>query len=218
MTSRLGLFSQVRAVLFDVDGTLLDSREFFFQAFEHALTAHALPIPARADIMREVFGPPLSETYARFGDRSIIAELVEAHRAFQEANLALCTPFQGTRKVLATLKRRGFRLAAITNRSRRTSVGTLELAGLAPLLDAIVSAEDVVHPKPHPEALSLVLEQLRLSPAAAVMVGDSWIDVAAGRSAGTRTAGVVYELDGLRDSSPDIVLASLEELLSLLPD
>ncbi len=207
----------IRAVLFDVDGTLLDTTEFIYGGFDHTLAAHGHALVERADYAR-VMGKPLDVCYAELAPGGDPALLCETHRTWQTDNLHLAAAYPDAIAVLRTLHGAGLRLAAITSRSRRTSVHTVEEAGLAQYLDLILSYEDVTAIKPDPAPLLLALERLAVPPAAAVMVGDTDADILAGRAAGTRTVGVTYGFHGaaIHAARPDATIDRLAALPSLV--
>jgi pyrophosphatase PpaX len=184
-----------QAALFDVDGTLVDSREFVLGAMEHALRAHRLPVPPRVALAATI-GPPLEECYRKFVPHADIRVLCEAHRAWQRQQLHLVVPFPNTRRTLETLKAAGVRLAAVTSRSRVSSLGSLDMAGLASFLEVTISAEDAPRTKPYPDPLLLALERLHVKASAAVMIGDTVADIEAGKAAGTRTIAALYGFAG----------------------
>ena len=101
----------IRAVLLDIDGTLIDTREFILSAMEHALTKHGLPVLAREELARHV-GRPLDAIYAGWSPGAA-ADLVEAHRNFQGANLHLAAAFPGSAETLAILVQAGITLGAV---------------------------------------------------------------------------------------------------------
>jgi phosphoglycolate phosphatase-like HAD superfamily hydrolase len=206
----------IRAVFFDVDGTLLDTTEFIYGGFDHTLAAHGHPVVERAGYAR-VMGKPLDVCYAELAPGCEPVLLCETHRIWQAGNLHLSVPFSETVDVLRTLSEAGLRLAAITSRSRRTSVHTIEQAGLAGYLDLILSAEDATAIKPDPAPLLLALEHLDVSPAATLMVGDTDADILAGRAAGVRTVGVTYGFHGaeILRHAPDITIDTLGELIPI---
>jgi HAD superfamily hydrolase (TIGR01509 family) len=206
-----------RAVLFDVDGTLLDTTEFIYQGFEHALAAHGHDPRGRHEYAR-VMGKPLEVCYELLAPDGDAMLLTETHRVWQAGNLHLARPYPEAERVLRALHDAGIRLAAITSRSRRTSVQTVIDAGLADYLDLILSAEDVEQIKPHPAPLLHALRHLDVPPIAAVMVGDTDADVLAGKAAGVRTVGVTYGFHGydVVAAGPDTTIADLADLLPLL--
>jgi pyrophosphatase PpaX len=219
MVSRMNMLRDMRAFLFDLDGTLLDTREFIFQAAEHSLRQFGHAIPPRERIARAV-GIPLEGFYRTLiGDeRADVSAIATAHHEFQKENLALSVPFSGVLETLELLHRSGVKLAAVTNRRSGTAVPTLEKAGLLGLLDPIICADDVVNPKPDAEPVLAALMKMRETPGRAVMVGDSSIDVEAGRNAGTKTVRVTYgfHADDLHDPEPDVIIRDFRDLRKLL--
>ena len=206
-----------RAVLFDVDGTLLDTSEFIYGGFEHALAAHGLPVPDRA-ALAAVIGPPLALCYQLLVPAGDLASLIASHRAWQLDNLELCRPFPGAVAVLRELRAAGLRLAAVTNRSRVSAHRSADLTGLTPYLDLLLAAEDVARQKPDPEPLLLALDRLGVAASEAVMVGDTYADILAGRAASVRTVGVTHGFHGtaVAEHAPDALIDSLGELLALV--
>ncbi|MEO9254209.1 MAG: HAD-IA family hydrolase, partial [Tepidiformaceae bacterium] len=147
-----------------------------------------------------------------------VRPLVETHRAFQADNLALSVSFEGSAAALEALRDAGLKLAAVTSRSRRTSLLTLERAGLASYFDAIVSAEDGGGLKPDPAPLRHALALLGRDTAGAAMVGDSPHDIAAGKALGLLTVGAIYGFhqSSVVDAQPDRIIAHISELPAAL--
>ncbi len=206
----------ITTVLLDVDGTLLDTREFIFQAFEHSMAKQGLVAPARTHLATHV-GLPLEQIYAAI-HADLGPTLTESHRAFQEQNQHLAVPFPGAGEMLASLQARGIRLAAVTSRSRRTSVRSLEVTGLFEYFAVIVSAEDAEALKPDPAPLRFALTALGADAAGAVMVGDSEADILAGRALGIRTVAATYGFGGrsVLEHAPDAVIEDIGDLVGVL--
>ena len=204
-------------VLLDVDGTLLDTTEFILQSFEHVGRTYGLNLPGREAITGHV-GRALHEIYIEHAPGHVTDDLVEAHRSFQLANLHLSAAYEGAVETLASLRAEGYRLAAITNRSRRTSVLTLEQAGMAEFFEVILSAEDSPALKPDPAPLRIALEQMGAAKERAVMVGDTPADVLAGHALGIPTIAALYGFHGeeVRKCGPTAVIASISELPAAL--
>lgn len=212
-----GKLSGIRAVLFDIDGTLLDTFDFIYGAFEYAFKEHNLS-PLSREHISELMGGPLEEVYQTMAPGFDSTLLAQSHRRFQSDNVRLAHLFPSTMEVLTELSRRGMKLSAITTRSLRTSVRTLEWTGIAKYFDIIISAEDVSFHKPHPEPLLKALDALGLKPDAAVMVGDTRADIMAGKNAGTKTVAALYGFGGelLRGLGPDYTIGELRELLTIV--
>jgi len=159
-------------------------------------------------------GPPLEQVYADLGGGSATATLIETHRSFQKQNLHLALPFPGAPEALQRLRDAGLRMGAVTNRSRVTSLVTLEQAGLAKFFEIVVSAEDAPALKPDPAPLRIALAALAASPAGAAMVGDTVADVGAARALGMFMVGVSYGFAGeaLAAHAPDRLVHQPSEI------
>lgn len=211
--------TNIKAVVFDVDRTLLDTHQFIYQGFLHALQKHNLPL-SLIDQIDMYMGISLEKTYEALVPNHSSADLAETHRSFQEKNMHLATPFPNTLQTLQTLKNAGIKIAAVTSRSKRTSGKTLELSGITPYLETFISQEDVsMHElKPHPRPVLIVLEYMNISPQDAIMVGDSKEDIEAGKRAGTKTVGVTYGSLGKKiiDSNPDFTIDDIADIISII--
>jgi pyrophosphatase PpaX len=207
----------IKALLLDVDGTILDTREFILQAAEHALHANGYEPVSRERIAQAV-GLSFDDFYYFIvGRRDIdVAPLQSSHRVFQLERLDLSNPFPHSVQTLKTLKERGYKLAAITNRRRSTLLPTLEQDGLDVLFDEIIAADDAPEIKPSPTQLNIALDRFMLVPEEAVMVGDTDIDMAAGRAAGVKTIRVWYGFMGPKNPSVQADVDIEKDILELL--
>jgi pyrophosphatase PpaX len=206
------------AVLFDLDGTLLDTDAYIAGAFDAVLVDVGRG-PLDRDRYHVVIGQPLADCYRHLAPGLDPADLCERHRVWQTHHLDLVKPMPGARDLLESLRDRGIRRAVVTTRSGRSSNASLELAGLLPYLDTVVSAEDVARHKPDPEPLHLALARLDVAAARAAMVGDTSADVGAGRAAGVQlVVGVDFGCVGpsIADARPDVVISSLAALLTVI--
>jgi pyrophosphatase PpaX len=221
----------IQTLLLDLDGTVLDTREFILAAMIHTLEEHNVAGPSREDLrayvdgsarpevawLLSLVGLPIEEIYERISG-SDPAPLVESHRSFQELNLALVTAFPGAHETLASLRDAGVRIAAVTSRSKRTSIHSLEIVGLASFFDAVVSAEDTTSLKPDPAPLRHALALLGTDAAGAAMAGDTAHDIVAGQALGMRTVGATYGFgaESVRAANPDALIESITELPAAL--
>jgi pyrophosphatase PpaX len=210
----------IRAVLFDLDGTLLDSIRLIIDSYHHALAQHG--IPARSDEhWLAGIGTPLWVQFADFGeDPALLAALVDSYRDYNLGNHdARVRAYPGAVALVGDLRRRGFRTGLVTSKQRAGAERGLRFLGLADAMDVIVGADDVTNPKPHPEPLLRAAETLGIDPRAAIYVGDSEHDMKSGRAAGMRTAAALwgpFSREHLGHTEPDHWLDLPGDLLSVL--
>lgn len=205
-----------KAVLFDADGTLLDTREFIYQAFEYTFRHHGIP-PVPREKLSPLMGTPLEKVYATIVPDTDAAVLSATHREFQRHNGQLVQVYPGVIETLKTLKAKGIKTAIITSRKEHVA-STLEHTEIFDLVDVVVTGQDVARHKPHPEGVLKVAETLNLLADVAVMVGDTPSDIEAGKNAGMTTVGVTWGFYGpaIQQTHPDYVISDMEELLPIV--
>lgn len=188
-------FENVRfdAVLFDLDGTLLDSIALILSSYHHTYAAHRLP-PVDDAIILAGLGTTLEAAFSHYvEDPAEIARMVETYRVH---NMALhddmVRGYPGVSEVVRGLRERGVPLAVVTSKRREATLRGLAALGLSECFEWLVCADDVTRTKPHPEPVCAALERLRIEPSRAVFVGDSTHDMEAGRAAGVHTAAVLW--------------------------
>lgn len=210
----------IKALLLDVDGTILDTSEFIFQATEHALQQNGYPPVTRQKIAHSV-GKTFDEYYRdMLGRDDIDAPALQAsHRVFQLEHLDLSSPYPGSVETLIELRARGYKLAAITNRFRLSLMPTLDSAGMTELFEEIIAPDDAPALKPDPTPLFIALERMGFTPQEAVMVGDTDTDIEAGRRAGVaKTVRATYGFHfGIENVPADVSIDDVRKLLDLFP-
>jgi pyrophosphatase PpaX len=210
----------IRAVLYDFDGTLADSTELIMRCYRYTMSAHLGRVPPDEEWLSG-FGMTLETQLRRFArDEAEAARMLDTYRDYQNGiHDELLRPFPGAAETVAELDRRGYRLAIVTSKHRRSAMRGMELCGIVSHFDAIVTPEDVTEPKPHPEPVLFALEKLGVAPGEALFVGDSPHDIASGKAAGTRTAGALwgpFPRAALEAAGPDVFLHAQDDVLRLL--
>lgn len=208
-----------RTLLFDLDGTLIDSIGLIVDSYHHTLAAHGLP-PQTDEYWTRGTGTPLRVQLAPFvSERLPIEVLIATYREYNLANHDhRVRAFPGVTDAILRLRAIGCRLALVTSKNRQGSLRGLGVAGIAHAFELIVSADEVVNPKPHPEPVLRALEQLGAAPGDCVYVGDSVHDLESGRAAGVATAAVVWgamSRHALAPARPDHWIETAADLLDL---
>lgn len=207
-------------IVFDWDGTLIDSAGPIVECIQQAARTLGLGVPS-AERARHVIGLGLQDSL-RLAVPDLPAqrtrEFVECYRAeflARESNMRL---FPGVETMLGGLRERGHRLAVATGKSRQGLERALDASGLRPYFDASRCADEST-PKPHPAMLHELLAQLEASAREALMIGDTSHDLQMAAAAGVDAVAVCYGahgVDGLRALRPRACLDSVEGLAAWL--
>ncbi len=185
------------AVVFDLDGTLIDSAPDLAHALNYAIEKRGLP-PFPLDEVKQMVGggvPKLVERallahgVSRIGLAPVVADFIE----FYGDNLTTRTPlYEGARELLEKLRSEGRPLGLCTNKRHDLTLKTLQVLDLAQYFSAVIGEREGAPRKPDPAPLRGVLAALDVSPARAVMVGDSAADVGCARAAGVASVVVSF--------------------------
>src|SRR4051812_41704957 len=210
-----------RAVVFDLDGTLIDSRGDIVAAMNHAFQATGRRSQPEAAFLRFV-GDGARMLCARAAGLAekdpAVDKLLQAYLEHYVDHPTDHTKWMPhAREVLDKL--RDYPLALCTNKPRETTEAVLSHLGVRSIFSAVRAGDDIAERKPLPQPLLAIAAQLAVSPEELVVVGDGPQDVEAGRRAGARTIGVVgvfVPRDRLQNTQPDILLDSLLELPDII--
>jgi phosphoglycolate phosphatase len=206
-----------KGVIFDLDGTLIDSYQAIYLSFRYLYEKMGLP-PLSFDEVKRMIGYGLSSTF-----RDLLGEerVPEALRLFRQKYEEIFREYTyllpGAREVVEALNGRGIKLAIATNKIGRLSRGILQHFGMDRLFVIIVGDEDVSQNKPHPEMLLYAIEKMGLGKEEVVFIGDSLIDIRTAKNAGVRVFVVpmgVAKREDLEKAQPAAVLNSLLDLLN----
>ena len=210
----------IQTVLFDLDGTLIDSIRLILDSYHHTLAAHGMPPRTDEDWLRGV-GTPLNVQFAEWRDDMGKLEAMVA--TYREYNLAhhdrMVTVYPGVVAAIGAIRAAGRRTGLVTSKNRQGALRGLTLVRLEAMMDVLVCADEVTNPKPHPEPVEKAVALLGADPGTTVYVGDSIHDMVSGRAAGVRTAAALWGPFGrehLELATPDYWLETPEDLLTLL--
>lgn len=207
-------------VLFDLDGTLIDSGPIIVASMQHAARVVLGREVAKAELTAAIGGPGLVSQMREL-DPERVDELVEVYR---EHNVPLhdeLEAFDGVLALLPGLRAEGRKLGLVTAK-RHATVGLAfdRFPGLEEQFDVVVGHEDTDRHKPHPEPILDAVERLGADPADTAYVGDSPFDVQAARAAGAYAIAVgwggIHSAERLAEEQPDVLVRTPEELRDAL--
>lgn len=218
----------VRAVIFDLDGTLIDYK-YHAETAREAIIAQLKSMGFNISLMNS--RQPTQIIMANAYDQIAKGAAKISREGLKERLYSMLDTFDmeaystsdikpQALPVMREIKGKGYLLGLFTNSGSKTVKMTLEKYQMGNYFDAVVTRDDVEELKPSGVGLKKMLERLRIEPSEAIYVGDSWIDIAAARATNVRIIAVeggAGTRRHLEEQSPELILPSLEKLPSLLP-
>ncbi len=205
-------------VVFDLDGTLVDTIGLIVASYQHTFTT-VLGAAQDEVRIRGWIGQPLIRAFEEVSPKHA-DELYANYLEWNHANtVRLIRRYPGVDAMLATLVAAGVEVAVATSKLRAPARTALRLAGLQQHVGVLVTIEDTDRHKPDPQPLLHALQQVGASPEQAVYVGDAVVDIAAARNAGMASIGVTWGAgarEAVLEARPDVVADTVEELLTVL--
>jgi HAD superfamily hydrolase (TIGR01509 family) len=209
-------FPMIDTILFDWDGTLIDTAQQAYCAFQKALASQDIPLDH--GIYERIYSPNWYRMYEALQlPREKWKEVDDFWiRNYENENPSL---MPGGQAALNELVRRNYGLGIVTSGSRMRVLREIKKLGLMGAFRIVVCSEDVVNKKPHPEGLEEAMKQLAIGPESCCYVGDSPDDIQMGKGARVLTVGIPGPFPAsrtLRSSNPDLYFNSLEEFVGHL--
>lgn len=213
------MLKQIDLLVFDLDGTLIDSRQDLANSVNFTLEKMGWK-KVKDEIIFGFIGDGLRELLARSFrtyEEKIIEEAVPVFRShYREHLLDNTRLYPGVKEILEYFKEK--KIALVTNKPCGFSTTILERLNISSYFDLVLGSDSVLNKKPHPEPLFKVLDSLRVSKKRCVMIGDSSMDIEMGKEAGVITCGVTYglrERKELVEAGADHIIDEIGELKGL---
>lgn len=211
----------VQGLLFDGDGTLIDTYDMILQSMRRTLNDGEGMNLTEAELMKGV-GTPLLDQMLHFTNRDIprAERLVDEYRAHNDSiHDANVRAFAGTAEVLARFQRAGIPMGVVTSKRHELAERGFRLTGLFTFFDVFICADDWPEHKPDPGPVLHASELLGVAPERCLYIGDSPYDIQAGNAAGCRTVAVtwgMFSVETLAAEHPTFMIDSLDELATML--
>lgn len=212
--------SKYKAVLFDFDGTIMNTNNIILDSWRHTFLKKKGYEPD-TEMIYKTFGEVLSETMERFFPDEDVEEMVDIYRQYQkDLFYDAIEIFPGMQELILDLRKAGIKTAIVTSRFLNSTDIGLGKYGLENAFDAIVSAEDTDIHKPNPEPCLICLKKLGIEPKDAIMIGDSKYDVLCARNTGVDSVLVSWTVtldeDQIKDLAPDYCIDRADEMLDIV--
>lgn len=211
---------KIDAILFDYDGTLMDTNRVVLESWQHTFRTLEGQERPESEIYK-TFGEPIKVTMRRlFHDRDDHA--LEVYRSWQEDNFTdYIGLFPGVEKMLSQLRQKGVKMGLVTSRTESSTHEGLRNFEISNCFDAIITANQCTKHKPDPEPINLAMEAMGSNPANTLMVGDTLFDLGCARNAGVKSAlvawAVAIDRNDISDSiRPDYYIEHPDEIVELI--
>lgn len=205
---------KIDTILFDLDGTLVDSNELILETLRQTILDYFPETPLSRTTLLKMMGPPLSETFGKLtSDPALVRRMISSYRkTYTEMEFDYISLYPSVREMLENFRGNGFKTALVTTKFRESALPSVTHFGIDGLFDFLIALDDVKKPKPDAEPLLLAMDKLHSR--LAVMVGDTPSDILAGKNAGILTCGVDWSLKAseIRALNPDFWIRDFSEL------
>ena len=208
----------IKAVLFDFDGTLANTLPFYVRAYKKALKQIGFELKEE-EIVKQCFGKKEDIICAKLGLPEKTAEFAKSYFEGVKTLFKTAELFPDTLKTIEYLRKRNIKIAIITFAYRWYISKMMNQFELSPLIDLIISTDDVKEPKPNPESVFKTAHYFNVQPGETMVVGDSKSDILMAKNAGSKSFLMFpkdytrfYDFAELQKTNPDFTISSINEL------
>ena len=200
--------TELKAIIFDLDGVIIDSFEAWFHVFNQTRRHFKLNEFSKKDFEKKAWGKVLSTELEKSFPGKKDWEVKEVYRALIIKAIPKIKMLPGSREVLHEIKKKGIKIGLVTNNFKKPVKKILDFHNIGRYFHAIVAEEDIEMPKPYPDGILKACEKLNVQPDEVIYVGDRENDYKAGKAAGCFVVGL--------NTKGDLVISKLKNLLELL--
>lgn len=213
---------QKPVLLFDLDGTLLDTQPAIFYGFTKLFEHYAPDTQVTAEILNSILGPPIEDSVKKYFPKENTEALVKEYRRHNiAAHETLVHPMEGCAELLQSCKEAGYRMAVISAKRKDIVELGCRQCGILDYFEVILGGDEVKKHKPDPEGLFKACQKMKVSKDNAVYVGDSPTDIQAAKNAGMYSIGYIFNQErkqALLDSKPNACVDDLLRIREILKE
>ena len=206
--------NKIDTVLFDLDGTLLNTKPLIDKSFIHTFEHFRPDYKLSDEELDSFFGPTLYQTFSRYSnDEEEIQAMIQFYRDFNVPNHdSMVSPFPQAKETVKDLHKKGIKVGVVSSKKTDLVMHGLEIFGMFEYMDIVIGADEVKNHKPAPDGILLAKEKLNSKNV--LYVGDTKNDIIAGKNASVKTCGVLYIKDPsvMLEVAPDYVINKLSEI------
>jgi len=212
--------NRINTILFDLDGTLINTNEIIIQSFEYTFNTHFPNVEVNRDRILTFIGPTLQQTFSEYtSDPFLIQDMIDSYRKhYVENEMGLFEIYPNVIEVVTQLKEEGYNLGIVTSKFKEAAWPSFTHYKLENIFDVFISLDEVEHPKPNRNPIDVALSGFD-NPSGAIMIGDNKSDILSGKNAGIYSAGVAWSIKGsayLMQAEPDFMLVDMKDIFRIL--
>jgi len=211
---------KIDTVLFDLDGTLINTNKIIIESFKYTFDTHFPKIEMTTDKILTFIGPTLQQSFSKYTkDPFVIQEMIDSYRKYYiENEMGMFEIYPDVIEVVSKLKEEGYNLGIVTSKFKEAAWPSFTHYQLDEIFDVFISLDEVEYPKPDRNPIDVALSHFD-SPKGAIMIGDNRGDILAGKNAGIHSAGVAWSIKGaahLMHAEPDFMLTGMKDIFKIL--
>ncbi|XMB85671.1 pyrophosphatase PpaX [Mycoplasmatota bacterium WC44] len=209
---------KVDTLLFDLDGTLIDTNEIIIESFKNVFSKYVPDLEFDIDVFKGFIGPSLHQTFSSYVKEELVEEMIKEYRRYYiENEFDYFEIYPNVINVVKQLKEEGYNLGIVTTKFKEAAWPSYTHYELDKYFDVFIALEHVSNPKPHREPIDIALSHFKHT--GVIMVGDNQSDILAGKNASIYTCGVAWTFKGrkhLEEVNPDYMIDDMNDLLEIL--
>ena len=209
-------------ILFDLDGTLINTNDIIVRSFRSTFDRHFPEVEVTDEMIHSYIGPTLAQTFGDYTkDPFLIQEMIDSYREFYVIyEVGSFQIYPDVLEVVQDLKEKGYNLGILTSKFKEAAWPSFTHYKLEDVFDSFTALDDVDNPKPHRDAVDTALLNFP-GHRKAIMIGDNQGDILAGKNAGIYSAGVAWSFKGrnhLMEVEPDFMLEDMKDIYRVLDE
>ncbi|MEG0422912.1 MAG: prolipoprotein diacylglyceryl transferase [Erysipelotrichaceae bacterium] len=209
-------------VIFDLDGTLLDTESLIFASFHHTFKQYKPDYELSEAECKSFLGPTLKQSFDRYFDPSMSDELIKCYREYNHIHHnEYVKAFPKAKETLTYLKENGYDLAIVSNKTKETVSYGLDFCELNDFFEVIIGCEDIKNTKPDPEGIMKACKDLYRGIDDVIYVGDSTSDIEAAKNMGAYSIAVSFDqsnLENLKATKPCRIINELSDVIDIVKE
>lgn len=207
-------------VIFDLDGTLLNTDLLIFKSFEYVFKKYLPDYRLTHEELLSFLGPTLNVSFSRYFENEKINELIDCYREYNHKHHAdFVTIYPHVKETLEYLKSRGYQLAVVTTKFKDAAYIGLDLFDISKYFDIVIGSDNVRNVKPDPEGIYKAMSMTNCLKG--VMIGDNITDIKSGQNAGIHTIAVKWTPKGFKqmeELKPDLMIDDMKEIIEFVEE